>query len=249
MSGNPSYPDWLAIAVDRLAETVAASDPAAPVPPCPGWTVSSLVEHVVAIHRWVIHVLETGTAHPGESATAPTADAAALAAWYRGEAAVMQRLMAEADPDAPCWNFAHVNETAAFWPRRQTHEVTVHTSDALSASGAELAIDPAIAADGIDELFRVFGVRMAARGQPALLAASVIVAPSDADAAWTLGPAAQPGGPVTVSQRREGSAAAEVRGTASDLLLVLWKRLPVDRITVDGDADVAHAFLDSPLSP
>lgn len=247
MSDPDVFDRRLAATVDRFAATVDELDPLAPVPTCPDWTVTSLVEHVVAIHRWVVHVLETGAAHPEESATAP--DAGALGDWYRSEAARMQRLMADADPAAPCWNFARVSETYAFWPRRQTHEVTVHTFDAASAAGRELGLDAAIAADGIDELLTVFGVRMAARGQPAELAAPIVIAPNDVDDAWTVGPATEPGGPVTVTTARVDTVAASVHGTASDVLLVLWKRLPVERVSIEGDSAVAAAFLRSPLTP
>lgn len=249
MTDPDPFRTWLAAAVDRLAATVGELDPLAPVPTCPDWTVTSLVEHVVAIHRWVVHVLETGAAHPGASATAPAAEVAGLADWYRAEAARMQRLMADADPAAPCWNFARVNETYAFWPRRQTHEVTVHTFDAMSAGGRDLRLDAAIAADGIDELLTVFGVRMATRGQPAELAAPIVIAPNDVDDAWTVGPATEPGGPVTVTTARVDAAVASIHGTASDVLLVLWKRLPVERVSIEGDAAVAGAFLRSPLTP
>lgn len=247
--GDTPYRDWLAVAVAGLGDAVERSDPTAPVPPCPGWTVTSLLEHVVGIHRWVVHILGTGRSHPGETATAPDTDAAGLGDWYRAEAARMQTLMAGADPDAPCWNFAKVNMTYGFWPRRQTHEVTVHTFDALSAGGTELAIEPGVAADGIDELLTVFGPRMAARGQPADLAASIAIVASDVDRAWTLDPPGQRGGAVVVQPGVQARAVATISGSASDLLLAAWKRLPAERLTFTGDVPVAEAYFASALAP
>lgn len=239
----------LAAATDRFAASIGRLDPSAPVTTCPGWTVTSLVEHVVEIHRWVCAILTDGSAHHTHAAPAPVADAAGLSSWYRDESAAMQRLMAGTDSMAPCWNFAGVDETAAFWPRRQTQEVTVHTFDALSSADEEFRIDVATAADGIDELLTVFGVRMPARGLPADLAAPIVIEPSDADTAWTVSPAANAGDPVIVAAGRGSSASATIRGTASDILLVLWKRLPIDRVSIGGDDAVAAAFLESPLSP
>ncbi|MEQ7129075.1 hypothetical protein ABN034_31680 [Actinopolymorpha sp. B11F2] len=46
-----------------------------------------------------------------------------------------------------------------------------------------------------------------------------------------------------------GQAVAEIRGDAVDLLLALWKRLDLDQLTVEGDADVARRFLASALTP
>jgi uncharacterized protein (TIGR03083 family) len=236
-------------ATEEFASSVSRLDPSAAVTTCPGWTVTSLVEHVVEIHRWVCAILTDGSAHRTEAASAPVADAAGLSSWYRDEAAAMQGLMASTDPTARCWNFAGVDETAAFWPRRQTHEVTVHTFDALSSADEEFGIDVAIAADGIDELLTVFGVRMPARGLPADLGAPIVIEPSDTDVAWTVSPAANIGEPVVVAAGRASSAVATIGGRASDILLVLWKRLPVDRVSIGGDRAVAAAFLGSPLSP
>jgi hypothetical protein len=46
---------------------------------------------------------------------------------------------------------------------------------------------------------------------------------------------------VVTREHKKGSVA--LRGTASDLLLVLWRRLPVDIVEVIGDSSVAERFL------
>ena len=49
---------------EQLAEHVAAADPAAAVPTCPGWTVADLVEHVGQTQHWVSDIVERRIADP-----------------------------------------------------------------------------------------------------------------------------------------------------------------------------------------
>jgi hypothetical protein len=43
----------------------------------------------------------------------------------------------------------------------------------------------------------------------------------------------------------DGKPAGTLRGPASDLLLVLWKRVPLSTVTVDGDEAAVQASLDA----
>ena len=71
---------------------------------------------------------------------------------------------------------------------------------------------------------------------------------------WTLytdgdtdaGDAGEAGPPTFRLVREHAKGDCALRGTASDLLLVLWRRLPVERIDVVGDAEVAARFLAYP---
>jgi uncharacterized protein (TIGR03083 family) len=247
---DATYKSWLAAATDRFAGALADADLDAAVPTCPGWDVATLAEHVVAIHSWVEKILTTAQRQSdGDAHQPPDRQPRRYADWYRQRSTAMRRLMDTVEAAAQCWNFSGVNTTYGFWPRRQTHEVSVHTFDIAVAGGAELAIEPDVAVDGIDELLRVFGVRMPQRGFPARLAAPVAIVTDDAGAAWTLDPPPTEGGAVVVSDGSRDDAAGSVRGTASDVLLTLWKRLPTDRITITGDAAVAAAYLGSRLVP
>ena len=62
---------------------------------------------------------------------------------------------------------------------------------------------------------------------------------TDAEGEWLV---ANRDGEVTVTQEHaKGDVAA--RGTASDLLLFLWGRVPADALEVFGDADLLARFL------
>jgi hypothetical protein len=52
------------------------------------------------------------------------------------------------------------------------------------------------------------------------------------------------GGFAVAREHAKGDAA--LRGPASDVLLVLWRRLPLDAVDVVGDATVAARFVAAP---
>jgi hypothetical protein len=46
-----------------------------------------------------------------------------------------------------------------------------------------------------------------------------------------------------------GAAAATLTGTAEDLLLALWRRTGLERLTVEGDTDTARVTFALALTP
>ena len=108
-------------------------------------------------------------------------------------------------------------------------------------SGHEHRLAADLAADGIDEFLEFFFPLAAADAAP--LAGSVHLHCTDADGEWTVRP--DDGGGHTVA-RDHAKADAAVRGPAHDLLMVLWRRSPLDNVTVFGDTDLATAFVNRP---
>jgi hypothetical protein len=116
---------------------------------------------------------------------------------------------------------------------------------------------PTRAADGIDEWATQFlAIRFGQRfgSLPAALAGRSVHLhgtddPAPADGAeWLIRFAAADGAPdapaVTVEHAHAKGSVA-LRGPAEDLLLVLWRRRPLDRADVIGDRPVAEALLDA----
>jgi predicted lipid carrier protein YhbT len=62
---------------------------------------------------------------------------------------------------------------------------------------------------------------------------------TDVAGEWTVRPVAD--GFETAREHAKGDAA--MRGTASDLLLALWRRIPVSALDVVGDGAVAERFV------
>ena len=132
-----------------LASEVAGLD--APVRHCEGWSVLDLVTHIGNVQRWAALTVEnrpTARIPRPPMNEDPAADE--VVAWFRHASAHLVATLEVADPDAPVWTFVP-NGTTVFWFRRQAQEVSIHRWDADLAAGHDVAIDVALAIDGIGE--------------------------------------------------------------------------------------------------
>ncbi len=227
--------------VDRFVAMLGEADLDAAVPSCPGWVVRDLVAHLGDIHRWVVQAMTTGdlTDPPPD---APVTDDAALIGWYRGAAADLLDLFAVTAVDAPVWTFGPPPRTAAFWFRRQAHEVGVHRWDLGAAAGLDVGYDPVLAEDGIDEVVTMFFSRQVRLGRIAPLSASLGLQPDESSRRWVLAgdgtaPVAQPD--------------ATVSGPAAVLLLLLWGRIQLtdERLRLAGSPAAAKVVLGTDVVP
>ena len=232
-------------ALERLAAEVpillGETDLATPVPPCPGWTVADLVAHLGETHRWAEHCVRVG--HPdAPPLTAPVTDPGALGDWYRESADVLVGTLRSTGPDAPCWTFGPRPRTAAFWSRRQAHEVAVHRWDLGAVLGRDLGYPAELATDGVDEVVTMFFPRQVRLGRIPALSASLALEVGSGPG-WLL--AGDGTGP------RTHPADATVRGPAEELVLLLWGRLDLDdpRLTLTGSRAAAARVLTAGIVP
>ncbi len=237
----------LGAAMSRFTELTDAAYGEEPVPSCPGWTIRDLVEHLGTVHRWAGAILLSGQRLPKPAVVRMTEP---LSEWYAATASALLSVMQAVGPDEPTPNFSLAHETAAFWARRQMHETTVHTVDAALALGLGVEgwpVDPALAADGVDEVLSVFFPRLTARGERPDVNGRVRLRATDTDDTWIIAEAGDAmRTPVQAFAGDTANADAEISGTAVQLYLALWKRIDADELTVDGDA--GHALLAGPTS-
>jgi uncharacterized protein (TIGR03083 family) len=232
-------------ATTRFASLVREAAGDEPVPACEPWLVRDLVEHVGTMHRWAAAIALSGQrlADPEPLVAGDPAD------WYAGTAAALVAALRAVDPSEPVPNFSRIDETAAFWPRRQLFETTVHVVDLLQALGrdeSQWEVPTDLAADGVDEVLRVFFPRMTARGERPDVRSRIRLTADDVGRSWVVGPGDGETGPPV--QLADGSDAdASVTGSASDLFLALWHRVPRERLRFQGDD--AIALLDGPTTP
>jgi uncharacterized protein (TIGR03083 family) len=184
--------------VSGMTRALAAADPDAPVEACPGWSVRDLVVHLTAIHRWATAALDQ-TDLPAFTEV-PVGDDLAQA--YADASGPLVNRLRELPEDQVCWTFHPDDRTASFWRRRQLHEIAVHRWDV-----AAFPMDPAVAADGVDEALTLFVPRMVKAGRATMPEGSLELV--SAESTWALG---------------EGEPAHRVEGSAEDLLLALWGR-------------------------
>jgi uncharacterized protein (TIGR03083 family) len=208
-----------------------------------------LITHVGRAHRWATAIVTTRSAAPIPFREVPDgklpADPREHAGWLRaGAAGVVDAVRAAGDDQV----WTHPGPGPAwYWGRRMAHETAVHRADAQIALGQRPQIDPVTAADGIDEWLGFLAAPDPGEDQPALagLHGKVLhVHVTDEEVAageWMIRPAA---GGVTV-EPGHGKGDVAVRGPASDLLLVLMRRVPPDDPPVEvlGDAAVLDDLL------
>jgi uncharacterized protein (TIGR03083 family) len=227
-------------------QTLLGVDLDTPVPMSSDWTLRDLTRHVGVIHRWAAAIAASGREEPRPDAGV---DDDALPAWFAEGADSLVQALTDADPQSPCWTFGPP-ETVAFWFRRQVNETLVHRVDAQDAVGTSGPIDPNQAADAVDELFFVTVPRAASRwDDEPRLTAPVLLTATDSGHSWLVTddplrrlPAARLVSDVPAE------AAARLSGTASDLMLALWRRRSPDILEHDGDPEVARALFTARLT-
>jgi uncharacterized protein (TIGR03083 family) len=226
-----------------LAEAAAAAGLDAEVPTCPTWDVTELVVHQGMVHRWAAANLRGEADHDTAASQAEGRAAARLLDWYAdGVAALVDTLRATAE-DAEATVFLNdAPPPRRFWARRQAHETTIHSVDAIAAAcrrwptAVDVDVDPALAADGIDELLMGF----ITRGKGRLHASepyTVLVRTDDTGHAWTLRVG---DGPIVTTPGGTARPGAVLSGTAVQLYLSLWNR--ADELTTDGRPDLVDQW-------
>lgn len=239
------FPRELDTATARFAELVARSVGDEAVPACAGWTVRDLAEHLGSVHRWAAAIVLSGQ----RISTPQPLSFEPLAGWYAGTAAALTSALRCVSPEEQVPNFTRMDETAAFWSRRQMHETIVHAVDAAQALGlgeADWTVEPSIAADGVDEVLQVFFPRMTVRGKRPDIQTTIRLQATDLDQSWVISPGSDD--TATPVQLHPSLAAdASVTGTASDLYLGLWHR--VDQARLEFSGPEAIAMFTGPTTP
>jgi uncharacterized protein (TIGR03083 family) len=226
-----------------LSEAAATAGLDAKVPTCPAWDVTDLVIHQGMVHRWAAANLRGERDYDTAASQAEAKAAASLLDWYsQGLAALVDTLQATAE-DAKAMVFLRdAPPPRRFWARRQAHETTIHSVDAIAAvcrrwpTASEVDVDPALAADGIDELLMGF----ITRGKGRLHATepyTVLVRTNDTGHAWTLRIS---DGPITTTPGATKRPEVVFSGTAVQLYLSLWNR--ADEITTNGRSDLVDQW-------
>jgi uncharacterized protein (TIGR03083 family) len=236
------YCDAIGPEIERLAAVSRPVDPTKPVPTCPDWTMASLLQHVGTIHRWVTAMVAQLTPKRLRRSDLDLGipdDERDLAEWIAAGATPLLTTLRNADPDAGMWAWG-IDQHARFWSRRLVHETCIHRVDAERTAGVPSQIDPAIAADGIDELlgnlppaasFSPTVEELRGKGETLLFGAT------DTGTTWLI--TLHPDGFDWERAGGEAHAHATLTGSVADLYLALYGRLPVDHPGVERSGDRA----------
>ncbi|MEV4502752.1 maleylpyruvate isomerase family mycothiol-dependent enzyme [Streptomyces klenkii] len=238
------------------------ADVSVTVPTCPEWTLGHLLLHVGQAHRMATGLVRdkvtefvppssmrqpVPTPGPGDPAAD---DLAGLTAWLTEGAEALAAVLREAGPDSPVWTFSE-QRRSGFWARRMAHETLMHRADVLGTLGLPFTADPEMAADCVDEWLGILSLPAAAAFKPRLkelpgpgrtLHLHATDTPAELDAEWFIDLT----GEGITWRRAHEKAAVAVRGPMTDVLSVLFRRLPADtdRIEVIGDRELLDFWLE-----
>jgi uncharacterized protein (TIGR03083 family) len=224
---------------NALRDAAAAAGLDARVPTCPTWTVTKLVAHQGMVHRWAAANLRGEKDHDTKASHAQALASPDLLAWYSEGLDALVETVAATPDDAKAMVFLNdAPPPRRFWARRQAHETTIHSVDAIAASlgrrptAADTEIEPVLADDGLDELLIGFLTRGGGKlhaPQPYTL----VVRTDDTRRAWTL---TISDGPILTTPGEVDQPDTVFSGTAVQLYLSLWNR--ADDIRTEGRPDV-----------
>jgi len=216
----------------RFAEVLAGADLDVAVPSCPGWTLADLVRHAGSVQRWFSVLLR------GRIQERPTSREVELElpeqqadypAWLSASAAVAaEAFTAAGELDGPMWAWG-ADQHARFWVRRMLFETTLHRVDAELALGLRPVVDRDLAADGVDEFlvnlpYAAFFAPGTAQLRSSGGAQTIRFSCTDTDRDWLVRLRTDGFGLVP-DQAVAATADATVRGSAQDLLLLVYGRL------------------------
>lgn len=217
-----------------------------PVAACPGWTVADLIDHVVEVQwSWGTRAIQRSTAQEigGDQSAPPTglSESESLALC----AETTRRMVSALDGDdahqrIPVWTWAPDNQSMGFITRHQVQEAAVHDCDAAQAGATEWTIEPAVAADCVDEFltYSICSPHYPAPPGTAALGGPVTLAATDTGDRWIIADGDQAG---TLAVTRDDTASGDViEATAGELLLWLYGRVELDSLMagVKGSAEI-----------
>ena len=227
------YLEALRESLDSFIADARVAGLEAAVPTAPEWDVRRLIAHLGMVHRWATDCVQ------GKRVDATAYEAEGLESsdpviWLREGGLHLIKALKAAPADLEAYVFLEdAPAPRLFWARRQCHETTMHSVDALAAklgrvpTADETWVTQQVALDGIDELLTGFLTRpRSALRSPEPV--SLAVRPTDVSRSWLVHVSDEP--PVVErsagrKRRRRGEdASLTIEGTAEQLYLALWNR-------------------------
>ena len=247
MEKTLEFPDHLRLIDERSAafRAAVASAPSldVQVPTCPEWTLFDLVQHLGAGRRSWAATIEAGPTAAAkvsaESIPAPPAEREGQVAWLAGSTRELLDALREAGPDRGSWMWwgdSQSPPTCGAVARHQLQEIAMHTYDAQLTVGDLQPLPEEIALDGVEDfLLTCCSTTVAWPHEPA-----VVDYHATEGRSWRQRVSADGSRITRLPEADQAQEAADmsIRGTASDLVLSFYGRIPWDSLKLDGDQQV-----------
>jgi uncharacterized protein (TIGR03083 family) len=214
------------------------------VPTCPDWTLFELAQHLGAGRRAWAATIDAGpdatAKSTGQNAQAPQ-EREILLSWLEESVQLMLNSLRQAGPTRGCWTWwgkSQSPQTCGAVARHQLQEIAVHTYDAQLTVGAPQPIPTEVALDGVEEFLSTIGTTTVAWPHP----------PAAVDyhalegGSWR-NEMSEQGARLTMPAD-ESPADTVVRGTASELVLAFYGRIPLDSLTIDGNRQLLDQLVE-----
>jgi uncharacterized protein (TIGR03083 family) len=245
----------------RFAAALRDAPSDARVPTCPDWDADDLLWHLAGVQHFWGEVVRRGVTEKAEADKLEVSDddrppaRAGLEDYYRTSSTALAQVLADTDPATTVWTWS-TEQSVGFIRRRQAHEALVHRLDAELTAGNRTSMDPALCADGVDEVLKVMYGGDPPWGTKTLDESRTIrVRTTDTGDSWLVTLArfsgTDPDDGATYDDEPDiqvagadpgGPARATISGTAEDLDCWLWKRPPPAEPVREGDRSVLEAF-------
>jgi uncharacterized protein (TIGR03083 family) len=221
----------------------------AAVPWSDRWSVGTVARHVAGTHHVVAQVIrgrpETDFGLFAELKTPPK-DSPEFVEWFRSGTASLLEQLSSVPANDECWSWFEPGRRVGWWARRMALEAVVHRWDTGAAQGRDFSVSPEIAADGVDEYLDVF-VAASRATHDAPPGPTISLECRDQSDRWWLDLSERGG---SIVSREPRAASVQVRGTAQQLLLFVWGRVPIsDAASADVSGDGAELDRWSDLIP
>jgi uncharacterized protein (TIGR03083 family) len=245
---HTEYLDAASDDLEALCAAVAAGPLDARVPTCPEFDVDDLARHVGAFCvRW-IDVLRNGQRQPFRPIEPddPPLTPAARAEWLEETGGDLLGRLRATSPGAECWTWYAPEQNVGFVARRVANELCMHRVDAQLARGDAGPIEPALAADGIDEIFLIRQHHTRFQNDPvrgsgrSMHLHGTDTTPDLAAAEWMV--TLSPDGLQVTHEHAKGDLA--LRGAVGDLERLLYQRPAAGPVEMFGDEAVLDEFHD-----
>lgn len=236
MSSLPlsTYRQSLETDIDRMS-TIATDQLDLDLAHLDGWTVRSVVGHTGWVLRFAAESLTSTPENPPSRAAVPEPPPGDdVISWFSESWKLADAALQALSGDETRPTFTGP-QPASWWLRRLAIEVAVHRWDAESAWMDPTPIDGPLAVDGVDEILDVFAPQrmqfstLNGAGETVHLHST-----DESDGEWFM--TYRPESVEWERSHTKGDVAA--RGTASDLLLLLWGRVPPSKLEIIGDGSL-----------
>ncbi|MFF4896186.1 maleylpyruvate isomerase family mycothiol-dependent enzyme [Streptomyces sp. NPDC001068] len=252
MTTTLAFPVLLRL-IDERSKAFRATVASAPsldvqVPTCPEWTLSDLAQHIGEGRRAWAATVAAGPAPAKsvpEDAPAAPREREALPAWLAASTGELLDALREAGPDRGCWTWWGASQSpgnCGAVARHQLQQIAVHTYDAQVTVGTPEPLPDEVALDGVEEfLFTCVATTSPWPHKPTAFDFHAAEGRSwrltvDGDGARTTRVPTPGTTPATTADSGPDAAGVSVHGTASDLVLFLYDRIPAHSLRIEGDA-------------